>query len=122
MQFSAFRILLLAFFCFLISSGAQINSASAFPGNTTGWCTTQGPGTSACFGSPLAACQAQHAYYAPETEFYGYKDYDETNKHCDWQALFGSALPSLVSIGCADFFAYYMLPGAGVCVLRLRTH
>ena len=85
------------------------------PAGTRGWCTPVGPGQSACFGSPAAACQAQWEVYGepflPNSgPLKGYKDTSNWSaKECDWDYN-ASPAPTIVLFQC-DFPSTAVAPG-----------
>jgi YD repeat-containing protein len=85
------------------------------PSGTRGWCTPVGPGQSACFGSPAAACQAQWEVYGepfiPNAgPLRGFKDTSNWSaKECDWDYN-ASPAPTIVLFQC-NFPSSAVAPG-----------
>ena len=92
------------------------HAQSTAPGTSTGWCTVIAPGTTQCFGTPLAACDKQHQVYGGPGAFYGASDTDKWwVKGCSWQWVFGWSQPSIVNISC-NGSPLYGMHYPGICL------
>ncbi len=92
---------LFGFVALLLLATYPSRSDAQWPEGTLGWCTVQGPGQTACFSTPMAACKAQHAYYAPNVPFYGYIDRENWyTKLCQWPTGLGIVNPTLIFFDC----------------------
>ena len=100
---------------FLLAMALAVSPVSVTPAaaQNGGWCTPL-MGGGGCYGSPMSACAAQAASYAPTETFEGYTDSDFwSSKNCQWTTHFGTILPASTSFQCDS--GYTGRP-PGVCV------
>lgn len=101
---------------FLLLSSTIIQPANAALGNgVKGWCTVVSAGVEECFEAPVAACQAQHAAFAPSAIFLGFQPFDTFSRLCSWSTNSGVPAPSLAVFECTS--AAYKQVAYQRCVL-----